>query len=51
MTKSLAEARDYARAIRTVEGGPGVHPFVIPAATAIHVVAEELVASLVRVGA
>ena len=42
MTKTLAQARAYARALTGVGWPPGVQPFVIPPATAIATVAEVL---------
>ncbi|MCL3859819.1 triose-phosphate isomerase [Actinotalea sp. K2] len=55
MTKTLAEARRYARRLADAWGDgtamPGVQPFVIPSATAIAAVRSELGSSPVLVGA
>ncbi|WP_022918960.1 triose-phosphate isomerase [Ruania albidiflava] len=42
MTKTLAEARAYARVLAGCDWAPGIRPFVIPPATAIATVAEVL---------
>lgn len=44
MSKTLSQARDYARALTATEPGrwPGIQPFVIPSATALSSVCEVL---------